>query len=78
MSESEIETIETEIVDELAVNEIAEAVSGRRAIARKHILRLRRRNPEASPAELIRLLPTAWTSTRSSHKRWSTDSPTTV
>lgn len=54
-------TLETEISDEAAQTEIGEAVSARHSIARKHVLRLRRRNPDASPAEIIQLLERQYT-----------------
>lgn len=53
-------TLETEISDDDAQGEIAQ-VSGRHAIARKHVLRLRRRNPDATPAEIIQLLERQYT-----------------
>ena len=54
-------TLETEIADEAAQSEIGKAVSARHSIARKHVLRLRRRNPQASPAEIIQLLERQYT-----------------
>ncbi|WP_421735980.1 hypothetical protein [Cellulomonas sp.] len=53
---AEAVTLEAELVDEEAAREIAKAVSARHAIARKYVLRLRRRHPDATPAEVIRML----------------------
>lgn len=53
-------TLETEISDDEAQSEIGQ-VSGRHAIARKHVLRLRRRHPDATPAEIIQLLERQYT-----------------
>lgn len=39
-----------------AEHEIAEAVSARHSIARKYVVQVRRRHPEASPAEVVALL----------------------
>lgn len=49
-------TVETELVDADAAREIAQAVAGRRGIARRYVRQLRRRHPEATPAEIITLL----------------------
>src|SRR5690348_14591254 len=49
-------TFEAELVDEDAEREIAKAVSGRQAIARKYVRWVRRRNPDATPAEIITAL----------------------
>jgi hypothetical protein len=49
-------TVVAELVDEDAEREIAKAVTGRRGIARKYVRRLRRRNPDATPAEIISML----------------------
>jgi len=49
-------TLEAELVDEDAEQEIAKAVSGRKAIARKYVRWVRRRNPDATPAEITRTL----------------------
>src|SRR5689334_8980574 len=49
-------TVEVELTRECAQREIDNAVTGRRRIARKYVLRLRRRNPEATPAEIITML----------------------
>jgi hypothetical protein len=55
MSESGT-ALEAELVDEDVTREIAKAVSKRHAIARKYVMWLRRRHPEATPAELIMML----------------------
>ena len=49
-------TLEADLVDEDAAREIDKAVRGRRGIARKYVKRLRRRNPGATPAEIISML----------------------
>jgi uncharacterized protein (DUF697 family) len=49
-------TLETELAEEEAVLDIAKAVSARHSIARKYVMRLRRRRPDASPADLVRML----------------------
>ncbi|MCP3420466.1 hypothetical protein [Nocardioides pinisoli] len=49
-------TLTTELEPESAASEIARAVSGRHKIARKYVMRLRKRNPEASPAEIVAML----------------------
>jgi hypothetical protein len=49
-------TFEAELVEEDAARDIAKAVSARHSIARKYVMRVRRRNPDATPAEVIRLL----------------------
>ena len=49
-------TLEAELNDEIATRDIAKAVSARHSIARKYVLRLRRRHPDATPAEVIRML----------------------
>lgn len=46
-------TLEAELVDEDAEREIAKVVSGRQSIARKYVRWVRRRNPTATPAEII-------------------------
>lgn len=52
----ETATLGAELADEDAARNIAKAVSGRRAIARKYVMRIRRRHPDAAPAEVIKLL----------------------
>ena len=49
-------TLTSELAGDDAAAEIAEAVSGRRGAARKYVLWLRRRQPEATPAELVHTL----------------------
>lgn len=56
MTEVEIVRLETELPPDEAAGEIAKAVSARHSIARRYVLRLRRRNPEATPAEVIAML----------------------
>lgn len=61
-TEPEIDTLETEIPDDEAQAEIGEAVSARHSIARNYVRRLRRRRPDASPAEIIEMLERQYTS----------------
>ena len=49
-------TLEAELVDKAAEREIDKAVWGRRGIARKYVKWVRRRNPDATPAEIISML----------------------
>jgi len=56
MTEFEDVTLETQLDDEEANLDIEKAVSARHSIARKYVLRIRRRRPEATPAEVIKLL----------------------
>jgi hypothetical protein len=49
-------TLEAELVDKDAEREIDKAVRGRRGVARKYVRRVRRRNPDATPAEIISML----------------------
>ena len=49
-------TLEAELVDKDAEREIDKAVRGRRGIARKYVKWVRRRNPAATPAEIISML----------------------
>jgi len=49
-------TLEAELVGEDATRDIAKAVSARHTIARKYVMRLRRRHPDATPAEVIQML----------------------
>jgi uncharacterized protein (DUF697 family) len=49
-------TLEAELVDKDAEREIDKAVRGRRGIARKYVKWVRRRNPDATPAEIISML----------------------
>jgi hypothetical protein len=49
-------TVATELVEVDASREIAKAVTARHSIARKYVLWLRRRHPDATPAEIVELL----------------------
>jgi hypothetical protein len=49
-------TLEAELVGKDADREIDKAVRGRRGIARKYVRWVRRRNPDATPAEIISML----------------------
>ena len=49
-------TVEAELVGKDAEREIDKAVRGRRGIARKYVKWVRRRNPGATPAEIISML----------------------
>lgn len=49
-------TLEAELVGKDAEREIDKAVRGRRGIARKYVRLVRRRNPDATPAEIISML----------------------
>ncbi|MEU5529388.1 hypothetical protein ABZ744_20875 [Micromonospora chersina] len=56
MTDVENITLEAELPNEEAEREIAKAVSARHAIARKYVMRVRKRNPDATPAEVITML----------------------
>jgi|GEM_PF-1488414 len=56
MTDTEPITLEAELVEGEAERDIERAVSGRRSVARRYVKRLRRRHPEATPADVIRLL----------------------
>jgi hypothetical protein len=56
MTNIESITLEAELVGEDATRDIAKAVSARHSIARKYIMRIRRRHPDATPAEVIQML----------------------
>ncbi len=56
MTEFEDVTLETQLDDEEANLDIEKAVSARHSIARKYVMRIRRRRPDATPAEVIKLL----------------------
>lgn len=56
MTEVEVVRLEADLPDSVATRDIAKAVSARHSIARKYVLRIRRRNPEATPAEVIGML----------------------
>ncbi|AMM20631.1 hypothetical protein AX769_11370 [Frondihabitans sp. PAMC 28766] len=55
MSDDDV-TLEAELAETDAQREIAKAVSARHSVARKYVMRLRRRHPDATPAELIHML----------------------
>jgi hypothetical protein len=55
-SELEVVALKTDLAPGEASRDIAKSVSARHSIARKHILRIRRRNPAATPAEVIQIL----------------------
>lgn len=56
MTDAEAITLETELAEEEAARDIAKAVGARHSIARKHVMRIRRRYPDATPAEVIQML----------------------
>jgi hypothetical protein len=56
MSDIEATTLAAELSPEAAEREITQAVSARHKVARRYVTRLRKRNPEASPAEIIAML----------------------
>lgn len=56
MTEIKAITLEAELVEEDAARDIAKAVSARHSIARKYVIRTRRRHPDATPAEVIQML----------------------
>jgi uncharacterized protein (DUF697 family) len=56
MTDMDESTFAAALAEEEAAHEIAKAVSVRHSIARKYLMRVRRRNPEATPADVIRLL----------------------
>ncbi|MCP3785232.1 hypothetical protein NLX85_17850 [Micromonospora sp. A3M-1-15] len=56
MTDVENITLEAELPNEEAEREIAKAVSARHAIARKYVKRVRKRNPDATPVEVITML----------------------
>ena len=56
MTDAEVVTLEAELSDGDAARDIAKAVSARHSIARKYVMRLRRRHPDATPAEVIQML----------------------
>ena len=55
-TEEEVVTLEAVLDDETATRDITKAVSARHSIARKYVMWLRRRNPHATPAEIVGLL----------------------
>lgn len=56
MTESETVTLEAQLADDEANREIAKAVSARHSLARKYVMWVRRRHPEATPAQVIQML----------------------
>lgn len=56
VSEIESVTLMAELQPETAEREIKRAVGARHKIARRYLMRLRKRSPEASPAEIIATL----------------------
>jgi hypothetical protein len=56
VSEIESVTLTTELQPEEADREITRAVSARHKVARKYVMRLRRRHPDASPTEIVAML----------------------
>src|SRR5438132_905199 len=56
MTDMNVSTFEVELVAEDAARDIAKAVSARHSIARKYLMRVRRQNPDATPAEVVQLL----------------------
>ena len=56
MTDVENITLEAELLHEDAEREIAKAVSARHALARKYVKRVRKRHPDATPAEVITML----------------------
>jgi hypothetical protein len=56
MAEIEAVTVEAELVDGDATRDISKAVSARHSIARKYVMKIRRRHPDATPAEVIHML----------------------
>ncbi|MEV6851635.1 hypothetical protein [Actinoplanes sp. NPDC051411] len=56
MTDIETITLEAELTDEVADREIDSAVNGRHSVARKYVLWVRRRHPEATPSEVITFL----------------------
>ena len=56
MTDIEAITLVAELVDEDAARDIAKAVSARHSIARKYVMWLRRRHPDATPADVIQML----------------------
>ncbi|GIF75476.1 hypothetical protein [Asanoa siamensis] len=49
-------TVEADLTDEAADREIESAIKGRQAVARRYVRWVRRRNPDATPAEVVRVL----------------------
>jgi len=55
-SEWESSTLSTALPADAAEREIAQAVGARHALARRYVVRMRQRRPDASPAEVISML----------------------
>ena len=56
LTDIETITLEAELTDEAAEREIGTAVNGRHSVARKYVLWVRRRNPQATPSQVITFL----------------------
>ncbi|MCX6499366.1 MAG: hypothetical protein NTU93_11290 [Arthrobacter sp.] len=56
MTDSETVTLEAQLVDDEANRGIAKAVSARQSLARKYVMWVRRRHPDATPDEVIKML----------------------
>lgn len=54
-------TLEAEVPEEDVTRSIAKAVTGRRALARQYVKWLRRRNPSATPADIVQMLERHYT-----------------
>jgi hypothetical protein len=56
LTDIETITLEAELTDDVAERGIETAVNGRHSVARRYVLWVRRRNPEATPSEVITFL----------------------
>jgi hypothetical protein len=56
MTDADAVTLEAQLDDDEANVDIAKAVSARHSIARKYVMRIRRRNPAATPEDVIKML----------------------
>ena len=56
MTDMEPITLGADLVPDDATRDITKAVSGRRSMARRYVMRIRRRNPDATPAEVVQML----------------------
>ena len=56
LTDIETITLEAELTDKAAEREIGTAVNGRHSVARKYVLWVRRRNPQATPSQVITFL----------------------
>lgn len=63
MTDTEVVTLHTVLEEADATRNIAEAATGRQALARKYVLWVRRQHPEATPAEVIEHLERHYMST---------------